>query len=243
VGPFWAWPTVNIALGRTSRNICRIPCVSPFNATFLEFSPFIVTMAAKAYENLLLRRVDLADNEVQQDILIYQACTDSAAFTRLYRMHYERVFRYCSRRLFNRHTAEDVTSTVFFKAMRAIGSFEGDPKDFRNWLYRIATNAVNDHLRTTRKRAEAIRAIADRPSNDRAHVTGLDRERQGNDLPVKQALLCLKPKYQTVITLHFFEELKLVEIAEILGKNPATIRSQLSRALSKLRSKLQAADS
>jgi len=190
-----------------------------------------------------MRQVDLAGNEAQQDILIKQACSDRTAFARLYRMHYDRVFRYCARRLFNRHAAEDVTSTVFFKVMRTIGSFEGGSRDFRNWLYRIATNAVNDHLRTARRRAEAISAITRKQSSDRAHITGLDRERQGNDLPVKQALLCLKPKYQTVITLHFFEELKLIEIAEILGKNPATIRSQLSRGLSKLRKKLEVADS
>lgn len=197
-------------------------------------------MTAEAMKNLVMRRVDLADNEAQQDTLIRQACNDREAFARLYRMHYETVFRYCSRRLFNRHTAEDVTSTVFFKVMRTIGSFEGDSNGFRSWLYRIATNAVNDHLRTARRRAEAVKAIAQGRSSDLARATGLDHKRHGDDLPVKQALLCLKPKYQTVITLHFFEELKLVEIAEILGKNPATIRSQLARALSKLRSKLSA---
>ena len=65
-------------------------------------------------------------------------------------------------------------------------------------------------------------------------------ELQEKILPVKQALLTLKPKQQTVITLRFFEKLKLNEIAEILGQNPATTRSQLSRALSSLRKKLEA---
>ena len=58
---------------------------------------------------------------------------------------------------------------------------------------------------------------------------------------VKQALLSLKPQQQTVITLRFFERLKLNEIAEILGQNPATTRSQLSRALRSLKRQLQAA--
>jgi len=66
-----------------------------------------------------------------------------------------------------------------------------------------------------------------------------DAEFQEEVLPVKQALLTLKPKQQTVITLRFFEKLKLTEIAEILGQNPATTRSQLSRALSSLRKKLE----
>lgn len=177
--------------------------------------------------------------DTDQDLLIREACSDSAAFAQLYRLHYDNIFRYCARRLFNRHTAEDVTSIVFFKAMRTIGSFEGNSKDFRNWLYRIATNAVNDHMRTAKRRADAIRNIALVHGSDHTLDSESDTERQEEMLPVKRALLTLKPKQQTVITLRFFEKLKLTEIAKILGQNPATTRSQLSRALSTLRKKLE----
>ena len=180
------------------------------------------------------------DSDTDQDLLIKEACRDRAAFAQLYRLHYDNIFRYCARRLFNRHAAEDVTSVVFFKAMRTIVSFKGNSKDFRNWLYRIATNAVNDHLRTAKKRAEAICNIAMVRDRDHTFDAESDAEFQEEVLPVKQALLTLKPKQQTVITLRFFEKLKLTEIAEILGQNPATTRSQLSRALSSLRKKLEA---
>jgi len=198
-------------------------------------------MTAEANRKLLMRRVDLANSETDQDILIKQACSDRAAFARLYRMYYERVFRHCSRRLFNRHAAEDVTSTVFFRVMRKIGTFEGNSNDFRYWVYRIATNAVNDHLKTAKRRAETIRNAAQEHGCGRAFATESDNELQKKNLAVKQAILGLKQKYQTVITLRFFEKMKLIEIAEILGQNPATIRSQLARALSKLRKELKAA--
>ena len=188
-----------------------------------------------------MRRVDLANSETDQDTLIKDACIDRASFARLYRMHYERVFRYCSRRLFNRHTAEDVTSTVFFRIMRTISTFEGNSNDFRNWLYRIATNAVNDYLKTAKRRAETIRNAAQEHGRRRVFAAESDNKLQKKNLAVKQALLGLKPKYQTVITLRFFEKMKLIEIAEILGQNPATIRTQLARALSKLRKELRAA--
>jgi RNA polymerase sigma-70 factor (ECF subfamily) len=196
-------------------------------------------MTAEANRKLLMRRVDLANSETDQDILIKQACSDRAAFARLYRMHYERVFRYCSRRLFNRHAAEDVTSEVFFRVMRTISTFDGNSNGFRNWLYRIATNAVNDYLKTAKRQAETIKNAAQEHGRDRAFASESDSELQKKNLAVKQALLGLKPKYQTVITLRFFEKMKLIEIAEILGQNPATTRSQLSRALSKLRKKLK----
>ena len=180
----------------------------------------------------------MASGKAENTDLIRQACSDPDAFAQLYLLHYNDVFHYCIRRLFDRHSAEDVTSTVFFKVMHNLSSFHGKVTDFRNWLLRIATNAVNDHLRDSRRRADVIQKIVKNtraesncviPSNDRL----LEKK-----VLLKQALLSLKPMYQTVITLHFFENMKLTEIAACLGKNPSTIRSCLSRATAKLRKKL-----
>jgi len=200
-----------------------------------------MVMTAVAKKKLLMRRVDLANSETDQDILIKDACSDRAAFARLYRMHYERVFRYCSRRLFNRHAAEDVTSEVFFRVMRTISTFDGNSNGFRNWLYRIATNAVNDYFKMAKRQADTIKNAAQQHGSGRVFANKSDKELQKKNLAVKQAILGLKPKYQTVITLRFFEKMKLIEIAEILGQNPATIRSQLARGLSKLRKELRTA--
>jgi len=52
---------------------------------------------------------------------------------------------------------------------------------------------------------------------------------------LREAVFTLKPRYQTIITLRFFENLKLTEIAEVLGSSPGTVRSQLTRSLAKLR--------
>ncbi len=81
--------------------------------------------------------------------LIAEARSDRAAFVRLYRRHYDAVFRYCVHRLFERQAAEDVTSDVFLKVVENIHHFKGNEKQFRNWLYRVATNAVNNYLRKT----------------------------------------------------------------------------------------------
>ena len=195
-------------------------------------------MTAIAKKNSTMGRADLANSETEVDILIQEAKKDRAAFAQLYRMHYELVFRYCARRLFNRHAAEDVTSTVFLKVMRKLGSFEGNSRGFRNWLYSIATNATSDHLRTKARRADAIRMAAQQL--DCPVSAGSDSDLQEINVALKQAVLALQPKYQTVITLRFFEKMRLVEIAEVLNQNPATIRSQLSRALKRLRKELRA---
>ncbi len=166
--------------------------------------------------------------------LIVQARTSYNAFALLYRRHYDAVFKYCVHRLFDRHLAEDITSQVFLKVVEKFQCFKGSERQFRNWLYKIATNIINEHLRKSARHKSAIRIFQEQSNN---------RNCTSEDCAVKlatlkQTVLTLKPKYQTIITLRFFENLKLTEIAEVLDSNPGTIRSQLARALSKLRRKL-----
>lgn len=162
-----------------------------------------------------------------------------AAFVQLYRRNYDRLFRYCVHRLFERHTAEDVTSEVFLKAARHIHRFSGcDEGQFRNWLYRIATNEINSHLRKTTRRQKLLRRICQGPDQTAANSDSSDAEQLGR---LKEAVLRLKPAYQTIITLRFFENLKPTEIAEVLGCSAATARSRLARAIAQLRKKLKAA--
>ena len=76
-------------------------------------------------------------------------------------------------------------------------------------------------------------------ARERSNNGAADREESSEKLALlKQAMLALKPRYQTIITLRFFENMKLIEIAEVLGSSPGTVRSQLSRALAKLRKQL-----
>ena len=167
--------------------------------------------------------------------LIDQARSDPAAFARLYRRHYDAVFRYCVHRLFNRQSAEDVTSAVFLSVVENFSRFKGSERDFRNWLYKIATNAVNEHLRKASRRKDLLKATCEQANHQAADCGQSERLAL-----LKQAILTLRPRYQTIITLRFFENLKLTEIAEVLASSPGTVRSQLARALAKLRKKINA---
>jgi len=162
---------------------------------------------------------------------ITDAHKDPAAFVQLYRRHYDAVFRYCVHRLFERQTAEDITSVVFLKVVENFGSFKGNEQQFRNWLYTIATNAVNDYLRRTARRNVLLKR-----AREQANSQVADCEESTEKLALlREAVFALKPRYQTIITLRFFENLKLTEIAEVLASRPGTVRSQLARALAKLR--------
>jgi RNA polymerase sigma-70 factor (ECF subfamily) len=198
-------------------------------------------MTAGTCKKWIQRRTDLTISEAEQTNLIQRASIDPDAFAQLYLLHYNNVFNYCVRRLFDRHSAEDVTSTVFFKAMHSLSSFQGRATDFRNWLLRVATNAVNDHLRNTKRRADVMQKVVRNTRAESVFAIGTEDRLLEKKAHLKQALLSLKPKYQNVIALRFFEKMKLTEIAACLGKNPSTIRTWLARATAKLRKKLNAA--
>jgi len=167
--------------------------------------------------------------------LITDARSDPAAFSKLYRRHYDAVFRYCVHRLFERQAAEDVTSEVFLSVVENFDRFEGTERQFRNWLYTITTNAVNDYLRKTARRNSLLKRASEQ-INNRGPT-----DESGKLALLRDAMLTLKPRYQTIITLRFFENLKLTEIAEVLGSSDGTVRSQLARALAKLRKEITSA--
>jgi RNA polymerase sigma-70 factor (ECF subfamily) len=170
--------------------------------------------------------------------IVVEARYDPVAFVQLYRKYYNEVFRYCVHRLFDRNIAEDITSEVFLKVVQNFGRFNvnGEPQ-FRSWLYRIATNEVNNHLRKKVGRDGLFKRFGGQVNDDTD-----DPESSAEKLALlKKTIFALKPKYQTVITLRFFENLKLTEIATVLGCSPGTARSWLARALAKIRKKLTAA--
>jgi RNA polymerase sigma-70 factor (ECF subfamily) len=197
-------------------------------------------MTVEANNTWIQRQRPLRVLEDDNTDLIQKACRDPNAFAQLYLTHYDNVFGYCVRRLFDGHAAEDVTSTVFFKVMRHLGSFDGGATDFRSWLLRIATNAVNDYLRDAKRRSELVQKVVKNTRAESDVAIDCNDELLERKALLREALLSLKPKYQTVITLRFFENMKLTEIAACLGKKPSTVRSWLLRATAKLRKKLDA---
>ena len=157
------------------------------------------------------RRIKISLNENTQTSndgrLIAQARTSPAAFARLYRRHYDVVFRYCAHRLFERQTAEDITSAVFLKVVENIHRFKGTEPQFRNWLYKIATNAINNHLRKAARRNGLLKVAGERVRSQLADCKDQSDISAKNLARLKRAMFELKPRYQTIITLRFFENL------------------------------------
>lgn len=182
-----------------------------------------------------LDRIDSVDD------LVKVARTDRTAFGELFDHFYPPIFAYCSRRLVVRAAAEDVASEVFLKVAGRIHDFSGTTaEEFRRWLFRIATNEINAHLRQSIRRRELLEAAVHLGRINASVSTPL----LASDSPIEwqevyEALGKLSDREQSIISLRFFAGLKHEQIAEVLEVKPGTIRVALSRALDKLRDRLR----
>jgi RNA polymerase sigma factor (sigma-70 family) len=162
--------------------------------------------------------------------------TDRAGFAALYDRYYPRIATYCLRRLIDRATAEDVTSEVFLKVAGEIRTFPGrTDSDFRCWLFRIATNAVNAHLRQSLRRRELLAQAAKGGVWNRDDQTHAKAAEQLGWPAVLGALAELGEREQTIVTLRYFSDLSYEEIGDIVQLAPGAVRTALCRAIAELR--------
>jgi len=151
---------------------------------------------------------------------------------------YITVYGYLLHRRFDRELAEELTAQTFYRAVKAIGRFQGDDRQFRIWLLRTATNLANTHCRREKLwrlvlgRIGASRPLAefDEPLVD--DVRMLQRER------VRRALDALAPSYQAVLVMRYFMDMPFEEIAAVLQCRQDNVRVRLSRAVRAMRRRL-----
>ena len=160
---------------------------------------------------------------------------DAEAFGVLYDRYVDAVYRYVFYRVRNEAEAEDVTSDVFMRALRAIPKYE--PRQaFLAWLYRIARNAVIDRSRRHAARTQVsfedalAHPNADQVVNPDAGLLA------GSDASVvRVAMQQLTPLQQEILVLRYVEGYDTKTISKLVGKRDGTIRGIEFRALSALR--------
>src|SRR3989442_1710399 len=79
--------------------------------------------------------------------LVERAKEDPDAFGALYDRYFPQIYRFAYSRVRDQSLAEDVTSEVFFKALRNIRRYTYSGHPFSSWLYQITLNAIADHYR------------------------------------------------------------------------------------------------
>jgi RNA polymerase sigma-70 factor (ECF subfamily) len=132
--------------------------------------------------------------------------------------------------------AEDVVQDACVKAYRHLDGFR-EGASFRTWLLAIVANEARNGRRSAGRRVTlALREAARRPlpgAGPEEEVVGRERRQQLLD-----ALVTLNARDREVVALRFFVGLSERDTAEVLGCAPGTVKSRLSRALSRLRAVL-----
>ncbi len=157
-------------------------------------------------------------------------------FEAWFRDHREPVYRYVRFRVATRDVAEDLTSDVFMKALRSLGSYDPRKSAPRTWLLRIARNAVTDYLRTLQRRGRLHVSLDSAP--DLVHRGPSQEERMLRAEQVQRLLngvATLRAADQEILSLRYGAGLANLEIAETLKISANAVAVRVHRALSRLR--------
>jgi RNA polymerase sigma-70 factor (ECF subfamily) len=156
-----------------------------------------------------------------------------------FRLHYRSILGYAYRMTGDRDEAEDVTSHAFL-ALAEQHRRGRLPRDTRPWLYRTASNQIISRGRRRKTGLGAVgelwRWLTRRSAEETPRAKAEANLRQE---AVRTGLAQLTPEDRQVIVLRYDEELEFGEIAEILGLEEGSVRSRLSRAMQRLRQRLE----
>jgi RNA polymerase sigma-70 factor (ECF subfamily) len=154
-----------------------------------------------------------------------------SAFGLLFDHFHLPVYRYVACRVRRPSDAEDLTQSIFVKALEALPRYESRGIPFGGWLFRLARNAVIDFVRTSHEHADLAES-ADRAGPDIAPDDLAVRRQEIEAVGV--ALLALTDEQRDAIALRFFAGLSAREAAEAADAALVAYSTTLTEAASEV---------
>lgn len=170
----------------------------------------------------------MPDARGDSDLITRAQGGDVSAVGALYDKHHESVFKYLWLRVGERQLAEDLTGDVFTRMLSALPNYRSTAVPFRAWLYRIAHNLVVDHIRRSSKRVLLSLDAVEAQVHDDPVVTV---ERNMLVERVGHALAELDQHQREVVVLRFVLGLSLKEVAQVIDRTEAAVKSLQHRGL------------
>ena len=164
---------------------------------------------------------------------------ETQAFGTLVERYQNFVFTIVFRMVKVREVAEEVAQDSFLKAFESLESYRGEAK-FSSWLYSIAYRKALDSLRKNKK-YKAFELIDDITEDDSKHgenaLEGLESKERIEK--IQESILKLPEQEAAIVTLYYFEEQSVKEIAAITKLSEDNIKIKLYRSRKKLFSLLK----
>jgi RNA polymerase sigma-70 factor, ECF subfamily len=147
---------------------------------------------------------------------------DARSFELLFDRYYDMIHAFAYRVCLVDTEADDIAQETFIRAARGISSYRGTAS-FKNWLYRIAHNALVDWGRQAKRQRDGQAEWA-------AEVASRDQSRPADYVGVHSALNQLSPDLREAVALVYFEEMNHREAADALGCAETTVSWRIFRA-------------
>ena len=154
---------------------------------------------------------------------------DTAGLSALYEHYQQSIFRFLYYRVGDPQVAEDLTSEVFLRMIRAIGGYR---IAFEAWLFQIARNQAIDYYRK-QQREQNVALQDEYPATGEGVETMMDGN--FNNERLFQALRHLNDSQRDVIVLRFVNEMPITQVAQTLHKSEDSVKALQRRGLFALR--------
>ncbi len=175
--------------------------------------------------------------EAQADIKLVERTLsgDLDSFGELHRRYYHRVVQVVFGVVRDRILAEDMVQDAYVAALKELPRLR-EPERFYPWLCRIAVNrAIEDRRKVSRRaRIDQQQWQEQRPIDVAPAEAETSLLRAESAEAVKAGLERLPEGQRAAVTMRFFDELPMRAIAETLGCNEVTARTQVFRGIRKL---------
>jgi RNA polymerase sigma-70 factor, ECF subfamily len=161
---------------------------------------------------------------LQQEMLVKSAQHgDKDAFVHLIKDAENTMYRVAKSMLRSDEACADAIQETIMKAYSSLRSVK-EPNYFKTWLIRILINVCNQTLRTNKK-VVLLEQWMDTPAATSSSYDTVE---------IQEAVDSLDDDYRVIVTLFYFEDLSIKEIAQSLDIREGTVKSRLNRARSKL---------
>lgn len=146
---------------------------------------------------------------------------DEAALVEIHHRYYTPIYRYIASKVGGGQLAEDFAADVFVRFIHAIRQRSAPSNSVKGWLYRVASNIVNDHYRKKYRRSYSGLTETE-PSLDLSPEELLDGKINNDAL--RRAMAELSSDQQNVISLRFAFGMSVAEVAAAVNKSETAVR-------------------
>jgi RNA polymerase sigma-70 factor (ECF subfamily) len=161
---------------------------------------------------------------------------DQAAWERIVRLHWRKVFNVAYKFVGKHDEAEDLAQDIFLKIFKSLDTFDRRA-NFQTWLISVSRNLCIDHYRSVRKERETIDRDVDAsglaPAVAEAGPIAALEQRDRVSL-LREALAGLPDTLRTAVVMRDIQELSYQEIAGRLRLPEGTVKSRINRGRTEL---------